>query len=436
MSLVDIKSIPSTKSELDLFTVPPTQVVIKHGYWDEIQPMHPITNEGPYEFRIPPDPHYLQMNKNYIYMQLKIKKPLIQPVGGAAAVIPKVAPINLIGKTFFKQVKCYIGGRLVFDSSDKYAYRAYFETELNYGYDAKNSHLQSSLYYHDGGPLVDTKDSESFKTRSALFEGDTVVEISAPLHIDMFLQDRYLLNFTDFRLELHRNSNTFALQCFDDINAELQVMQMKLYIRKVEILDSVNLALEQTMLAYSAKYPIRRVMMTNLSISNPSRETPHHTLFTGQLPRRMVFACVDSSAYRGNISKSPFNFQPFGICDVKVICGGQTYPAHPFNIDFKNGKFLHAFNQMYESLDLARDNKGNYISRDEFKTSHCFFVFDLTPDEDDNGHWDLVREGTTSINIRFSERLPDSGVEIVVYAEFDNLIMIDKNRNTFHDYNA
>lgn len=432
MALVDIKSIPSTKSELDLFTVPPTQVVIKRGFWDEVQPMHPITNDGPYEFRIPPDPHYIQMNKNYIYMQLRIKKPAV----AAGAAIPAYGPINLIGKTFFKQVKCFLGGRLVFDSSDKYAYRSYFETELNFGYDAKTSHLQSALYFHESGSKVDTKDSEGFKARAALFKDDAIIEVSAPLHIDMFLQDRYLLNFTDFRLELHRNSNAFVLQCFEDHALQLEVLKMNLFIRKVEILDSVNMALEQTMTVYTAKYPIRRVMMTNLHVSNPSRETPHHTLFTGQLPRRMVFACVEGNAYRGSLSKSPFNFQPFGINDVQVTCGGQTYPTHPFNIDFKNGKYLHAFNQMYEALDLARDNKGNFISREAFKTSHCIFVFDLTPDEDDNGHWDLVREGTTSINIMFSDNLPDSGIEIIIYSEFDNLILIDKNRNAFHDYNA
>ena len=96
MALVDIKSIPSTKTELDFFAVPPTQVVIKRGFWDEIQPMNPITNEGPYEFRIPSDPNYIQLNKNYIYMQLRIKKTIL----GAGVAIPDYAPINMIGKTF------------------------------------------------------------------------------------------------------------------------------------------------------------------------------------------------------------------------------------------------------------------------------------------------------------------------------------------------
>src|SRR5437867_3392387 len=132
MSLVDSLSVPSTKSELDLFTVPPTQVVIKKGYWDEIHPTNPVTNEGPYEFRIPPDPHLLQLSKNYLYMKLSITK-----TDGSAlkADDALVAPINLIGKTFFKQVKMYLGGKLVFDSGDKYMFRAFMETELNFGYD-------------------------------------------------------------------------------------------------------------------------------------------------------------------------------------------------------------------------------------------------------------------------------------------------------------
>jgi hypothetical protein len=435
MSLIDLSSIPSTKSELDLFTVPPTQVVVKRGFWEEIQPMNPVTNDGPYDFRIPPDPHYIQLNKNYIYIQFRIKKP---PIVAPATTVPPIAPINLLGKTFFKQVKLFLGGRLVSDSSDKYAYRAYFETELNFGSDAKQSHLQSALYYHEAGANVDSKDNAGFKKRAELFKDENIVEVMAPLHIDLFLQDRFLLNNIDLRLELHRNSNQFLLQCFEaaTTNLELDVLSMKFYIRKVELLDSVSLALETTLSAYSAKYPIRRVMMTNLNISNPARATPHHTLFTGQLPRRIVFVCIEGDAYRGVYSKSPFNFKPFSINGVKVICGGSTFPAHPLRVDFKNNKFIQAYNHLMEALDIAHDNKGNYISVTDYQTSHCFFAFDLTPDEDDNGHWDLVKEGTTSIEIEFGDALPRAGLEIVIYAEFDNLILIDKDRNTFYDYNA
>jgi len=432
MALVDVNSTPSTKTELDLFSVPPTQIVVKRGFWHEVHPMNPVTNEGPYEFRIPADPNFIQLNKNYVYMQLRIKKPTMT----AGASVPDYAPINLIGKTFFRQVKCFLGGHLVYDSSDKYAYRAFLETELNYGSDAKNSHLQASLYYKENGANIDTKDSESFKQRSHHFKDDAVVEITAPLHIDLFLQDRFLINHMEMRLELYKNLNKFILQCFEDVDLNLEVLKMSLFLRKVEVLDSVGLAIHSVMKSVPSKYPIRRVTMRNLHVSNPARKTPQQTLFTGQLPRRIVFGCVEGDAYRGSPKKSPFIFKNFGISDVKITSGGQTFPMQPLHVDFAQNKYINAFNQLFEALDLARDNKGNSITRLDYKNTHCIFAFDLTPDEDDSGHWDIVKQGTTSIDIKFSEQLPNSGVEIIVYAEFDNLLMIDHDRNVFFDYSA
>ena len=187
MSLVDENSNPSTKSELDLFAVPPTQVAIKRGFWEEIQPSNPVTSDGPYEFRIPPDPNYIQLNKNYVYVQMVIKQPAVT----AGTPIPAYAAINLIGKTLFSQVKCCLNNKLVFDSSDKYAYKAFFETELNYGTDTKSSHLQSSLYFKENGTDVNTKDNDRFKSRADFYKNDSIVEVTAPLHIDIFCQNKY-----------------------------------------------------------------------------------------------------------------------------------------------------------------------------------------------------------------------------------------------------
>lgn len=438
MSLIESTSTPSTKSELDLFIVPPTQVAMKRGFWEEINPMNPVTNEGPYEFRIPPDPNFMQLSKHFIYMQLSIL-PRAEPLkaDGTAPPTPAIAPINLIGKTFFRQVKLYLNGKQVYDSGDKYAYRAFLETELNYGSEAKNSHLQSALYFKDTPEKYDSDENEGFKIRTEYFKDKNIVEVLAPLHLDLFMQDKLLLNFTELKLELNRNSDNFLLQSPSGANnPQLVVHQMKFFIRKVEILDSIGLALEKTLMNFTAKYPVRRITMMNLHISSTSQSTPLNTLFTGQLPRRLIIGCVDADSYRGDVKKSPFNFKSYSINDVKVICAGQTFPSQPLRLDFKNKKYLRAYNQLFEALDIARDNRGNGITREGYKSGQCLFAFDLTPDEDDNGHWDLIKEGATSIEITFGEKIPDSGIEVIVYAEFDNLVMIDKNRNVMYDYST
>uniref|UniRef100_A0A915IQB8 Uncharacterized protein n=1 Tax=Romanomermis culicivorax TaxID=13658 RepID=A0A915IQB8_ROMCU len=95
-----------------------------------------------------------------------------------------------------------------------------------------------------------------------------------------------------------------------------------------------------------------------------------------------------------------------------------------------------AYSQLFEALDLAHKNKGNNINISDYKTSHSFFGFDLTPDEDDNGYWNWIRDGITSIEIEFGDDVPKSGVEIIIYAEFDNLVFITKYCIPAHDYDA
>ncbi len=64
------------------------------------------------------------------------------------------------------------------------------------------------------------------------------------------------------------------------------------------------------------------------------------------------------------------------------------------------------------------------------------FAFDLSPDEDNGGdHWDLIKEGETTVNVHFAAATT-AAIEVVVYAEFDNLLTIDHSRNTFIDTKA
>lgn len=51
--LIDALSTPGTKSELDLFTVPPTQVAVRCCFWSEIHLAHPCTTMGAWTFRVP-----------------------------------------------------------------------------------------------------------------------------------------------------------------------------------------------------------------------------------------------------------------------------------------------------------------------------------------------------------------------------------------------
>jgi len=447
--LIDSGSVPSTKSELDLFQIPPTQVSVTKSQWREVQLKNPCTNAGPYEFHISPDPQMLHLNKNYLFTELKIVRAndgdLVhgqQIPAGDGAIDPNdhVGPINLIAKTFFRQVQVYINGTQIFDSGDKYAYKAYLETELNYGEDAKKSQLQMAIYHKDvpnNAGAIDAVDNAGLQARMQYFIRDNTVQLMSPIHCDLFMQDRYLLNNVDLRVTLHRNPDVFSLMSFAaNAGYKFQVTAMRWYVKGVDILPSVSLGVERTLQRYTAKYPVRRVEVKSFHVSAGRRETPENALFNGQIPRRVIVGCVDADAYHGTYQKSPFNFKNYQIREIYVTAGGETVPARPLSPDFANQKYTRAFCQLFEGMGMSGENKGNGIDLKSFANGWCLFCFDLSPDQDDGGHWDLAKEGSTAINIQFGANIPEPGVEVICYAEFDNLIILDRNRQPFLDYQS
>ena len=61
--LVDSRSPAGLVSELDLFSVPPSQVALNEGYLAEFYPQNAVTNTGPYRFLIPADAYMLDLSK-------------------------------------------------------------------------------------------------------------------------------------------------------------------------------------------------------------------------------------------------------------------------------------------------------------------------------------------------------------------------------------
>ena len=60
-------------------------------------------------------------------------------------------------------------------------------------------------------------------------------------------------------------------------------------------------------------------------------------------------------------------------------------------------------------------------------------AIDLSPDLSDGDHLELREKGCVGLEIRFNHAIPVT-LNVVVYAEFENLIQIDRNRRVLYDY--
>ena len=437
-------SMPAVRSELEFFSTPATQVGIEKSKWIEVPLRNAMSSTGPFEFVIPQTTELIMLSKNYLFMECRILDSTNQPItatvpgsgGGAATAAPYTGPINILGKTWIKMVKIMLNGQEIFDSGPNYAYRAYLESELMYGADSKLSHLKLAGYCGDAD-TVDAATNAGFKARAEPFRSGGFVQLMAPLHTDLFMQDKLLLPNVEVRIVLYPNSNKFCLLNYSAGEFKLDVRTLKFYVKTVEVMKSMFLGIERTLLKTPAKYPMKRVLVRTIHISAGRRSLPENDLFHGLVPRRVILGCVSSDAYYGDFQKSPFKFEPFDLRDIYIMACGEKYPSIPLNMDYTNNLYAMAYLQFMEGLGFAGSDSGNLITPAKFADGWNLYVFDLSPTQDDEGsNWNLERKGTTVFHMTFGTAITGSGVEVIIYAEFDSMLNIDNYRNVFIDYRS
>ena len=74
------------------------------------------------------------------------------------------------------------------------------------------------------------------------------------------------------------------------------------------------------------------------------------------------------------------------------------------------------------------------IDYEDYKGGYCFWGYDLTPDQAaDQSHLHPIKTGNLRLELQFATSL-DKTINVLVYAEFDNLIEINGLREVNTDY--
>ena len=113
------------------------------------------------------------------------------------------------------------------------------ETLLNYDMEAKDTHLQSQMYFKDTASHMDFHDltaaqcpNTGLKARFDKTKGSKVFEMMGPIHADIFAQNNVLLPGVEVRLKLHRSKDAFALiSGVAGANFRVHILDTILYVR-------------------------------------------------------------------------------------------------------------------------------------------------------------------------------------------------------------
>jgi len=436
MAFANDMSCECTKSELDLFSVPPTETSMEHGKWVEYYPVTTVSESSPIEFDISgTGDDYIDFANTILHVKAKIT----QNDGTNLPADAATGPANLFLHSFFSQVYISLNGTLITASTNTYPYRAMLETLLSYGQDAKTSQLTSALYYKDTAGHMDSTTfdhnvNEGLAARRRLSARSAVMDMIGRLHADIFFQERYMLNEVNVKMKLIRSKDAFCLM--GGANYKVQIIHASLFVRKVKLMPSVFIAHAKALERGTAKYPIRRVVCKSFTIPERYRDVHHEKLFSGQLPTCIVIGLVDNRALNGDRERNPFNFRHFGLSEISLYLDGQQQHAiRPIEPNFGTGEYIRAYNTVFAGTVKLGADKGLFIDREDYGSGYALYTFDLTADLDEQDHFSLVRQGSVRLALKFSAALAAT-VTVIAYAEFENVIEINRNRNVLFDFGA
>lgn len=430
-SLIHKDSVACAKSELDLFMVPPTQTAIEKGHFVEYHPLSNIRDGAPIEFLISGSGgEYADLSSSHLYVKVKI----VQTDGTAIPDKEPVAPTNLFLHSLFSQIDVSLNERVISSATNTYPYRAYIETLLNYGEDAKKTLLTCECFYKDEhlevvNPLSD--ENPGLKKRCEMTAKSRTLDLIGQLHCDIFQQNRLLLNLVDVKIKITRSKPAFCLVASEK-NVEYKVMieHASLFIRKVKVSPGVSLGHAKALEKSTAKYPIERVLCKTYSVSKGSWSFMQDNVFLGVMPRRVIVTCLDNAAVNGQYDLNPFLFEHYNTNFLCLYVDGQPVPGKALELDFDAGSYIRAYHRLFTGFN---EDKGIDITREEFAKGYTLFAFDLSADLCNGPHLSLQHQGNLRLEIKFSKAL-EKTISVLIYAEFENVIEITKSRHILCDF--
>uniref|UniRef100_A0A7E4VN67 NPCBM domain-containing protein n=1 Tax=Panagrellus redivivus TaxID=6233 RepID=A0A7E4VN67_PANRE len=305
-----------------------------------------------------------------------------------------------------------------------YPYRAYLGAELSCSEAIKRTELEAGGYFCQKR-FNDPTDS-GFASRNAMIRNGKCVVMSR-LDFDFANQPLLLLNDVDVVFTLYRSTDDFCIETDEISDYRIKIENIKMHVCAVDLQPSLNVKFFEKLETIPATYGLRKTEMRAFMI-NAGRTEFNQNLFTSFVPRRLIFGLVKQSGFVGNDAVNPFNFEPYGLREFEISAGGKRFPYEKYKMDFANGNAVQPYVAMYHALGQHFDTSNCGVTYKQFKNGWTIFVVDLTASQDETNGFELVQNGSTDIRLEFSEAVPTGGLELVVMAEFDELMSIDNQR--------
>ena len=256
------------------------------------------------------------------------------------------------------------------------------------------------------------------------------------LHVSLCSQNKLLINGMPISIRMIRGNDNFPMYSSKGKKFLIKFQDLAIYIKRCRIYPDVQLGVTNALQSTPINYFVTRNEVKQFSISKDLIAASFENVFTGALPRRLLIAFIDDSGFNGSSKSEPYLFTNYLITHIASYVDGVQYPSVSYEPDFQNSLYMREFVNVYrffnqdEGIPQANIEYGKYIDE------QCVFAFDLSPDGSvgsETGTLSLLRRGSVKIEVKF-QASASSALHMLVFAQFDNVISVDKYRNVSTDY--
>lgn len=414
-----------TTGNLDLFTAPVIENVLEYGKTIELHPVNALTDTGPIEFQVPSDStHFLYLPLTRLNGTVRVVK---SSDGTDFADTDNISVCNLFPQSLFKQIEVEINGKNVSDvSTSTYPIKAFIETVLTYGAEAKKTHLKLAGWEED-----EVGKEDKYATNSGFVNRKKRIiaknyHFSMIIHADFLQMERFLLPDTNLTIKLIRNSDNYSLISETAIG-KINFKSLKLSVRKIKINNDFHHAILSNLVKEPALYPLTQSKIKTFLIQSGTTTTTIQNVLNGNLPQSLIIGFLHSKSFNGEVTHNPFHFQHFGLNLLNLKVNGIPFHPRPLQPNYNDGDFKREYRMLMDNTGIHHGNNTIDITEEQFVSSTNLYPFDFSSDLCNSAHHHGNKTGYLDLEVGFGTPLAHP-LYAIVYGAFTSSLVIDNSR--------
>ena len=421
----------SHNASFALFDTPPVDSSIDQREWIEYRPISQITADSVVEFNIPgTSTNYVNLKESRLHVKLRIRK----KDGALVDTVDKIALVNIPLQALWTQVDLSLQQQVISSVGTNYPYKAYLDILLNKSRLAKQTQLQSQLFYKDDAGHFDDPDpvggsNLGLARRWSYTNKGELVDLEGPIFNDLCSQNRYILNGIQIGIKLWPHKDPFRLMASKDTEgAKVELVDVTFKVCTIKVSPGLQIGHAEALKVSPALYPYEKSSIKTFSIPKSYLDISIDDIYQGDVPSSLIIGLLNSDGYNGSYSKNPFNFAHFYLSYIGFFIDGQSVPAKPIQPNYLHDRYVDAYLSLFTSNGNYMLDKGNYITRSDYPNGYCLYMFNINDTDKNENQLPLIKKGHTRLNIQFNKSL-DSNCTVMIYGKFPSILRIDEARN-------